>query len=175
MTVDGKSYTQPLTLRLDPRVKLLPTDLTQLTSLTKEMYEGARSARRAYDQARALAAELEAQSGGDVDTFKQQLLAIAPAPPAGGRGGGGQRGGRGGTTPPTLDSISNAMIAAAMSMQAAEAPPTARDLKTCTQAKTDSATVLARWTKLKTTDLAALNAQRKAAGQPALTVPSNQR
>ena len=54
LTVDGKSYTQPLALHLDPRVKTPPAALTQLTSLTREMYDGARAAHDAAEQARAL-------------------------------------------------------------------------------------------------------------------------
>ena len=40
LTVDGKSYTQPLTLHLDPRVKTPALGLSTLTSLTREMYDG---------------------------------------------------------------------------------------------------------------------------------------
>ncbi|HEY5219654.1 MAG TPA: hypothetical protein VIJ16_07585, partial [Gemmatimonadaceae bacterium] len=53
LTVDGKSYNQPLTLRLDPRVKTPATGLQQLASLSLEMYDGAQSAYAAYTQARA--------------------------------------------------------------------------------------------------------------------------
>ena len=63
------------------------------------------------------------------------------------------------------------MFAAAMAMQAAEAAPTAREKAACAKARTDAAAVMARWTKLTTTDLAALNAKRKAAGQPAISLP----
>ncbi len=71
-----------------------------------------------------------------------------------------RRRGRGGAAvAPTLQSVSAAMLASAMAMQAAEAAPTAREVAACTTARTDSATVMARWTKLTTVDLAALNAK----------------
>jgi hypothetical protein len=177
LTAGGKTYTQPLTLRLDPRVKTSPAALATLTSLTREMYDGARSARAAYDQARALAAQLDAVPGDDTSAFKTQLLALAPPPPAGGGRGGfgagfGGPGGRGGPpAAPTLDSVSAAMMAAAMAMQAADAPPTAREVAACADARRQAADLTARWTKLKTTDLAALNARRKGAGQPAIVIP----
>jgi hypothetical protein len=72
---------------------------------------------------------------------------------------------------PTLQSVSTEMLAAAMAMQGAEAAPTAREVAACTNARTESATVMARWTKLTTIDLAALNAKRKAAGQPVVVIP----
>src|SRR5439155_22944750 len=56
LTVGGQRSTQPLTLRLDPRVKTSPIALATLTSLTREMYDGARAARAAAEQARALVA-----------------------------------------------------------------------------------------------------------------------
>ncbi len=188
LTVDGKSYTQPIALHLDPRVTTPPVALTQLASLTREMYEGALAARVAYNQARALVAQLNAASGDDVVKFKASVEALAPAAPAaGGRGGfggpggpgaapaggrGGGRGGAGGGTPaPTLQSVSAEMLAAAMSMQAAEAAPTGREVAACTAARANAAKVMAQWKKITSVDLPALNAKRKAAGQPAIVVP----
>jgi hypothetical protein len=55
-----------------------------------------------------------------------------------------------------------------MAMQAADAPPTAREIAAVTEARRQSAALMVRWTKLSTVDLAALNAKRKAAGQPAI-------
>jgi photosystem II stability/assembly factor-like uncharacterized protein len=147
LTTDGKSYRQPLTLRLDPRVRILPADLATLVSLSREMYEGARAARAAFDEARRLAAQLDSLKGDDVDMLKQQIAALAPPPQAGGRGG--QRGGRGAITSPTLDSVSAAMLTAAMAMQAADAAPTARDIAACANARRDSLTVMSRWMRLK--------------------------
>jgi photosystem II stability/assembly factor-like uncharacterized protein len=179
LTVGGKSYTQPLTLRLDPRVKTSPMALATLTSLTREMYDGARAARAAAEQARALVAQLDTLQGDEASAFKGQVAALVPPPPTtgGGRGGfggggfGGRGGGGAGDAPPTLESVSAAMLAAAMAMQSADAAPTGREIAACTSARRQSADVMARWTKLKTIDLAALNAKRKAAGQPAIVVP----
>jgi hypothetical protein len=39
LTVNGRSYVQPLTLRLDPRVKAPAAGLRQLAALTTEMYD----------------------------------------------------------------------------------------------------------------------------------------
>ncbi len=187
LTVDGKSYTQPITLRLDPRVTTPPAGLATLASLTREMYDGARKARAAYNQARALVTELEKVSGDDIAAFKTAVESLAPAAaagggragaPGGGRGvpaaggrGGGRGGAGGGAAAPTLQSVSTDMLSAAMAMQAAEAAPTAREVAACATARTQSATVMARWTTLTTIDLAALNAKRKAAGQPGVTMP----
>lgn len=60
LTVGGKSYTQPLSLRLDPRVKTPAADLTRLAQLSREMWDGAMAANKAYEEARAMAAGLGA-------------------------------------------------------------------------------------------------------------------
>ena len=178
LTVEGKSYTQPLTLRLDPRVKAPSAALTQLTALSREMYEGARAAHAAFTEARALVARLQTMQGSDIDAFKAQVEALAPAPPAGGRGGRGGRGGGGGggrgggapAGPPTLGGVSNSMLAAAMAMQGAEIAPTANQVAACSQARSEYGVLRSKWTALKGAGLAGLNAKRKAAGLPLVTL-----
>jgi photosystem II stability/assembly factor-like uncharacterized protein len=173
LTVEGQRYTQPLQLHLDPRVKTPQVGLTQLSTLTKEMYDGAKKLHAAAEQARALSTALD-QAGPDAAALKEQVTALAPPPPAGGRGGfggfGGGRGRGGPAGPPTLDSASNAMMAAAMGMQGADVAPTARDVQACADARRQSAAVMAKWNKITTVDLPALNAKRKAAGQPPIAI-----
>jgi hypothetical protein len=67
--------------------------------------------------------------------------------------------------------VSNSLIAAAMSMQGADVAPTANNVATAARTRADAAAVLRRWTAMKTTGLAALNAKRKAAGQAPLVLP----
>jgi hypothetical protein len=59
-----------------------------------------------------------------------------------------------------------------MAMQSADVAPTANDLTAASRARTDAAAVSKRWNALKTTGLAGLNAKRKAAGQPPVTLPN---
>ena len=190
LSVDGKTYTQPIGLKLDPRVTASAADLATLASLTREMYEGARAARATYTQARALVAALGTLSGDDITAFKASVDALAPAGPGGGGGRGagfggppapgasaGQagRGAAGGAAgagaAPTLQSVSTDMLSAAMAMQAAEFAPTAREVAACAAARANAAAAMAKWIRLSTVDLVALNATRKAAGQPAIVIP----
>jgi hypothetical protein len=128
------------------------------------MYRGARSARAAYLEGRALSAALEKLEGSDVAAFKAQVDSLAPAPrPQQGFGGFGRAAPAG---PPTLSGTSTAMLAAAMAMQRAEVAPTASQIAAAGRARAQWAALLPRWTALKTTDLAAINAKRKAAGLP---------
>ena len=161
LTVDGKSYTQPLVVRLDPRVKTPAVALAQLAALSREMYTGARATRAASLEARALSEQLAKLPGDAAAALKAKLDTMAPpATGNGGRGGrgggfapagGGGRGGRGGgAAAPTLDGVSAAMLGAAMAMQAADVAPTANQVAACTQARADYSKVMLRWSALRT-------------------------
>jgi hypothetical protein len=146
LTVDGHSYTQPLTFKMDPRVTTPAAGLEQLYALSLEMYNGARQTRAAYDEARAA---LERTSDA---ALKKEIEALAPAPPRGGGGRGGFFGfGRGGgpAAPPSLSSAANAELAAAMAMQNSDTTPTAAEVEACTKARAEAEAVLAKWAALK--------------------------
>lgn len=64
------------------------------------------------------------------------------------------------------------MMSAAMAMQGADVAPTAAEIAGVTRARAEGADVMKRWNAIRTTGLAALNAKRKAAGQPAITLPT---
>lgn len=171
LTVDGGTYTQPLTLRLDPRVRTSAAGLAQLNTLTRSLYETATSTHSAYAEARSLVAQLDKMSGADVAAFKTEVEAVAPAPAPPGRGRFGGRRGGGGNAPANLESASNALIAASMAMQAADVAPTAGQVAAAERARTQSRDALAKWNAIRTTGLAAFNAKRKAAGQAPIVLP----
>lgn len=180
LTVDGTSYTQPLTLKLDPRVKTSPIALAQVATMTKDAYASATAVHDAYLKARALSAKLDGMPGADITAFKAEVDSLAPAQAGGagrggrggrGGGGGGGRGGRGGagTPAPTLAGVPGALVGAATALQTADVAPTASKLDAVAKAKADAATVMKKWTSLSTTELAKINTKRKAAGQA--TIP----
>jgi photosystem II stability/assembly factor-like uncharacterized protein len=151
LTVNGQSFSQPLVLALDPRVKASATGLARVASLSREMYDSARTAQAAYRQARAL-----------VDS-----VAPVPAP----RRGFGFGAPAGPPPPPTLGASATALMAAAMAMQGADVAPTAREIAACEHALQQYDVALRQWTALKTMGLQGLNVKRRAAGQPAVTLP----
>ena len=169
LNVGAGQFTQPIFLRLDPRVCTPPAELARLAALTREMYDGARVARGAHADARASIARLEAAGGEGVDAFKRQVESIALAPPIGGGRGGKDGGGRWAgaqPTPPTLDAASAALLAAAMGMQGADVAPTDIQIAACELSRSRASVANTRWSALKTAGLAALNAKRKSAGLP---------
>ena len=166
LTANGATYTQPLTLRLDPRVKTSSIALAQIATLSREMWAGSIAAYAANRTARALSTSLG--SGADVASFKAQLDSIAPEVPRA-RARFRRRGPAGPT--PTLSAASSGMMAAAMAMQTADVAPTAAQVAAVTTARAQGAAAMTKWNMLRTKGLATLNASRKAAGQPLITIP----
>jgi len=147
LTVAGKSYTQPLTLRLDPRVKTVPAALARLASLSREMYDGARASRDAYERARAMRTKLESATDSRAGALKAQLDSLAPAPVPEDPSARFTRTTQ--PTPTTLNAVSAAMISAAQAIQGAEAAPTARAEQDCAKASQAYASTMARWRTLE--------------------------
>jgi len=141
LTVNGKAYTQPLTLRLDPRVKTPAVSLARLATLSRDMYERAITTQAAYDSARAMAGRTDSSSA-----MRARLDSLAP-PPVGEPRGFGRRAAR--NAPPTLQSATSALMAAAMAMQGAETAPTAAEVAACDKARAESEAALAKWKTLQ--------------------------
>jgi photosystem II stability/assembly factor-like uncharacterized protein len=172
LTVGGKTYTQPLTVRLDPRVKITPQALALNTNLAVEMYDLARNALMNLGQAQDLSAKLEAlekSQNVNVNPFKAQIDSIAPAQSRGGRRFFGRGGGR---LSINLSVASSAALSASLALQSAEMAPTEAQIAACTRARKEVQDAMARWNTLKSSGLASFNATLKTRGQPAVTLPA---
>ena len=141
LTVGGQHFTQPLSLRLDPRVKTPESELARLAALSREMYDGAIALHAAYEEARALVAQLDAAGDAASAALKAQVEALAPPPSPPGR----FRRRAAPTGPPTLNGASSAMMSAAMAMQGADVAPTARQVAACDMARVQAGEVMERW------------------------------
>jgi hypothetical protein len=143
LTVNGRSWDQPLSLRLDPRVQTPAADLARLADLSREMYDGAVALQAAYDDARALMDRLSSRNDADARALREDLEALAPEERG---GGGGFRFFRASPSgPPTLNGVSRTMLSAAMGMQDADVAPTEREVAACAEARRQYEDVMARW------------------------------
>jgi len=175
LTVNGRTYSQPITVKQDPRVKTPALAMQQVYTLSKAMYYGAADADAAARQAQSLRdqiARIQPQASGAVAQaladFDKKLETLAGTPPASasqGRGGGRGRG-AGGTAPTadTLAGVSSALSGVMNSLQGADVPSTTVQLNAIAAARALAAKAVAQWTTLETVDLAALNAKLRAAG-----------
>ena len=176
LTVNGKSYSQPLTLKMDPRVKTAPLGLQQQFTLSKQLYDDANSVAKAQAQLRAIRTQLgqvkSSAQGSVADAiaaFDQKAQAIEGAAAGGGRGGGG--GGRGAIAagPETLGSATGSLASLIRLLEAADVAPTTQLAAAVADRRAALARVMARWTALKGTELAALNVQLKGANLRAVS------
>jgi hypothetical protein len=150
LTADGQSQTQPITIRMDPRVKLTP-EVQQIFTVTAQLEDNARNAAVAYKEARDLFAKVKArpQSAAN-DALLKQIDEIAPAEaPASGGGGRGGFGAQAPAPPPNLANLAGQMVAAAMAIQSSEMPPTAAQLQACSRQNAAFHGLMASWTVLK--------------------------
>ena len=179
LIVDGQAYTQPLTVKQDPRVKTPAVVMQQVYSLTDAMYFGAVDAQQAAltiaswaEQATKLRGRASGVAARELDAFIKRSSALA------GAAGFGVRGGRGGAAPAvavsgpasaappadTLWAVRAQLNALMNSMQAADVAPTANTLAAVTAARAAAAQVMARWQAFKANELSGLNAALRVAG-----------
>jgi photosystem II stability/assembly factor-like uncharacterized protein len=180
LTVDGQTYTQPLTVKQDPRVKTPALVMQQVYSLTDALYFGALDAQQAATTIaswRERASALRANGGvtAVLDRFTAKASALAGAAPSAGFGGRGGRGGGPAAAAPgppgpsaavaeTLWAVRGQLAGLMNSMQGADVAPTANTLAAVASGRAAAAATMARWNTLKTVDLPALNAQLRGAG-----------
>ncbi|MGP8245108.1 MAG: WD40/YVTN/BNR-like repeat-containing protein [Bryobacteraceae bacterium] len=154
LIANGQTLTQPITVKMDPRVKITP-EVQQIFTLTTQMEDRARAAEAAYAEARALAGKLRARpQSAATDALIKQVEEIAPERAARQSGGRGGRGGFGAAAvpapPPNLANIGAQLVAAVMGMQASEMPPTAAELRACSRQEAAYTALMAKWAALKT-------------------------
>ncbi len=160
LTVDGKSYTQPLVVKLDPRVKVSQADLEAQLRLAMQMYGDAGRASTALDQVAALREQIKQQqaTGAAAEAlaaFDKQLEAVAAKQEF-------QRFGPQG--PPTLMGVRGAMVRLQRELENADTAPPAQMQAAYEASAKPLAGLLQQWETLKGKPLADVNAQLKAAG-----------
>ncbi len=186
LTADGKTVSQPLTVKMDPRVKALPAGLALQNSAELKIAANLKHNAETVASIRALQTDLKAiapQSGapGDaITSLNKKLVAIAGELPVaggggrGGRGGGGGGGGRGAVaaanTPPTFTQVSGELSALYGLIDSADAAPTAAQSAQLTELDATQTKLMAQWTAIKSKDVPALNEQLKKAGLPTLEI-----
>ncbi|MBZ5664849.1 MAG: glycoside hydrolase [Acidobacteriia bacterium] len=176
LTVGGKSYTQPLTIRMDPRVKTLPEGLAQQFELDQKIATALHQDYEALQQARSLRAQLKTLSGHGSDkkgpdkkfaaiTRAASDLEVKAALLEGEEGGYGTRylstpEGR------SLARLNSGFSALVSALDTADAAPTTQQTATFVELEKALEEQLSAWTELKSKDIPELNKELKKAGQP---------
>jgi photosystem II stability/assembly factor-like uncharacterized protein len=161
LTVDGKAYSQSLTVHNDPRSPATLADVRAQHVLLQKLDGGLHATWAGYQQVAALRAAVKsaipANAPADVSAavaaFDSQLDSVAGNPE--GRGFF-RRGGR--TAAATFVSVSGEMVGQLNAQDNGDLAPTPGMLASYTNACVDLKTVESAWKNATTRDLAALNA-----------------
>lgn len=204
LTANGRSYTQPLIVKMDPRVTTPPEGLEQQYALSMQCYQGMQDIHQATEAGRKLREQLKtlrellakvkkdekqsndtetppspgAPNSQAIESFDEKLADLLGAERP------RRRGGRRRTSDqekPTLSRIGGDLGTLLEILQGADVSPTTQAVKSCAETKKNLDDLLARWSELKSKDLPALNAQirqaKSAAGDslPEIKLPSREK
>lgn len=162
LTANGKTYSQPLIVQMDPRVKTSTQDLAQQFQLSNQVYEHWRAFTLSAEQVRSLRRELSALKSqtqnaelkARIDSLNQKagdlVGADAPGPaPA---------------IQPTLQSATARLRTLFTVMQAVDLAPTPQVVAAVGVVSREAETLAQTWRKIQTEDIPALNKELGAAG-----------
>ena len=162
LTVNGKSYSQPIIVKPDPRVKTPALAMQQVYVVSKALYYSAIDVRTAARQAHAVRDQIAARPAASsapvadalasLDTKIQALAGDAPA------------------APDTLAGASASLAGVMNILQGADVRPTTVQLKAIAAARTAASTAMTKWAAIKAVDLPALNAKLAAASLPPVSI-----
>jgi photosystem II stability/assembly factor-like uncharacterized protein len=165
LTAGGKSYTQTLDVKMDPRVKTSPEDLRRQFELDQKIAAALHQDYEALQQVRSLRAHLKPLSQNEVIKKAAAELETKAAAIEGGAGGYGARylstpEGR------SLSRLNSGLSAVVSALDTADAAPTTQQVAMFGELEKALEEQLSAWGQLKSKDIPELNEQLKKAGEP---------
>ncbi|MGH8101425.1 MAG: WD40/YVTN/BNR-like repeat-containing protein, partial [Chthoniobacterales bacterium] len=160
LTANDKSYTQSLTVKMDPRVKMSAAELQEQLDLSRQL-SGLRATLdpigKSFDSLVEQLTKLKEQSlpknvQDKLDAFTARLRELGPPH---------QRPG----APPSLNGL-DSVKSLFEEIQGVDAPPTDRVKAAVGDVRTQATSLTERWKKIISEDLPALNKELQAAGLP---------
>jgi photosystem II stability/assembly factor-like uncharacterized protein len=170
LTVNEKTYTQPLAVRMDPRVRASAATLARQFALSKGVYDDINRVRGVLDELRSIRAnlrELRGRSASDgnvvaaVDSMDRAAAAVE-----GGGGGFGGGGGGGGSGAPTLTGMIGDLGQLYGALQEADVQPTTQLVAAVQATQRQVPAVLARWDTVRSRAVARFGSQLRPLGPP---------
>jgi len=171
LSANGASYTAPLTVKLDPRVKATTIDLAQQLQTQSELADLLSRSSAALLQARSLSKELDERSQRAAGALKnpiadlQKKLTAAIGDPAAQSANGMKN--------PTLASVNGRVGTLYDQLDRADAAPTPAQSKATTDLSAACASAIARWNDIVESDLPALNKQLRGANLQQIRIESH--
>ena len=175
LTVEGKGYTQPLVVKLDPRIKASEADLRKQFEMEQGSTEGMNESYEALRQVQSVRAQLKDRSGVAKSLPKNLLDALTALDKKAVELEGAARSPFFGVPPsgkqPETFSTLNQHFATTLTVaDSADAAPTTQAGAAYQELEHALDDLLARWKRLQQTDIPALNALLKQSGLTELDV-----
>jgi photosystem II stability/assembly factor-like uncharacterized protein len=174
LTVDGKSYTAPLTVKMDPRVHVTAGALAAQFAVETQLAASLTATSNALLEARSMqqqvaAAPADSTASTEIAAFKKQLTAIVEGDK--GNKGNGNKGNEvssatAKTAPavPGLERTNNDLASLYGEIGMADAAPTAAEARDTVATLQKATTVMQHWNKWKQKGLPGLNRALHSAG-----------
>jgi photosystem II stability/assembly factor-like uncharacterized protein len=169
LTVDGREFTAPLTVKMDPRVKTPVEALQQQYETEKQLArtiarttDAIREARSAQDQIDKLAKDATGPLAEHLAALGKKIKAAL-----GSGGGFGPP-----SAEPGLTSVNGAASGLYSEVDSADAGLTVAQSSALAKTARDYPAVMERWNKLKSADVASINSELKAANLTEIQISS---
>ena len=171
LTVEGKSYSQPLTVKMDPRIKTSRADLLKQFVMESGSVEGMKKSYKALEQVQSLRAQMKdraskAAKGPVSDSIASLDRQAAELEGAAEKAFWGLP--SSGKQPENFSTLNQHFSALLAVADSADAAPTTQAEAVYAELQGALEQVSSRWNKVQQTDLAAVNASLKKAGLPEL-------
>jgi len=165
LTVDGKSYSQPLVVKMDPRIKTSATDLRKQFEMESASVEGMNRSFDALAQVRSVRAQLKERAARAKGAVAD---AIAALDKQAGELEGAARSNffglpPGAKQPENFSSLNQHFSGILSVADSADAAPTIQATTLYKELEEDLEKLVDRWTKIRQQDISALNAKLKKA------------
>jgi hypothetical protein len=168
LTVGGKTLSQPLTIKMDPRVKASTADLAQQFQLETKVAELANRDYDALQQVRSVRGQLQARLGSShsLPPALSQALHDVDQKAAALDGTGGRAQARMGGGGENLATANSNLASLLTAVDSTDAVPTTQQVTAVNDLQQSVDRLLAQWTAITTKDVPALNEQLKGSGLP---------
>ena len=166
LIADGHTYAEPLTVKMDPRVKTPFSGLVQAFQMEMRLVSIMNSSYTATGEARALNEDLEKLSkqasgsvSGPVAALERKVAEVLKAPEN-----------SNGSEPPTLSSVTDDASSLYDLVESVDATPTAAQAAALEQIEHNYSEVMKRWDEIKATELPELNGRLRGSKLPELHI-----
>jgi hypothetical protein len=171
LTANGQSYTQPLTVKMDPRVTTPPAALQRQLALAMRLTDAIHRDYEALQQVKSLRAQLRTvrERAGQSANALTDAIARVDESAAALEGTGGGPGAPGiSATAENLTRLNGELVTLLGIVDGADTEPTTQVVAAVGELERTLAEQLARWREVQDRDVSALDAQLRKAGLPAI-------